>query len=479
MPAAAPTSTTDADAPAARTRAAPAETDGLPSPRLWWAAAAVWLAIAMTVLDSSIANVALPTIARDFGARPAESVWIINAYQLAIVVSLLPLAALGEIVGYRTVYRAGLGLFTLASLICATSHSLVELTAARTLQGFGAAGVMSVNGALLRFIYPQARLGQGIGLNAMVVSASSAIGPTVAAAILAVGPWPWLFAVNIPIGLAALAVGWRALPENPLSGRGFDWIAGVMNALTFGLVITGVDVLTRTRARLLGALEIVTGLGVGALLVMRELGRRRPLVPVDLLADRLFALSVATSVVSFAAQMAAFVALPFQFENTLGFSQVETGLLLTPWPAAVGLTAPLAGWLSDRMSTAVLCAVGLAIFSLGLAALALTPPGAGHFGIGWRMAVCGFGFGFFQSPNNRLMLSSAPRERAGAAGGMLATARLTGQTLGAVVTAILLHFFAGRGEALSLWAASAFALAAAGVSLSRMTGGPVIRPSRA
>src|SRR5581483_5075288 len=195
--------------------------DGLPTPRRWWAASAVWLAIAMCVLDSAIANVALPTIARDFGANPSESIWIVNAYQLAIVVSLLPLAAAGEIVGYRTIYRAGLAVFTVASLSCALSHSLAELTAARTLQGFGAAGVMSVNGALVRFIYPQARLGSGIGFNAMVVSASSAIGPTVASAILALGPWQWLFGVNIPIGVAALAVGWRTLPTHPLSERRF------------------------------------------------------------------------------------------------------------------------------------------------------------------------------------------------------------------------------------------------------------------
>ncbi|HUZ11599.1 MAG TPA: MFS transporter [Caulobacteraceae bacterium] len=447
--------------------------DGLPPPRRWQAAVAVWLAISMTVLDSAIANVALPTIARDFGALPADSIWIINAYQLAIVVSLLPLAALGEKIGYRTIYRGGLALFIAASLMCTLSHSLPMLTAARTVQGLGAAGVMSVNGALVRFIYPQASLGRGVGLNAMVVSASSAVGPTVAAAILAVGPWPWLFAINIPIGLAALAVGWTSLPLNPLSGRRFDWVSAGLNALTFGLVITGIDVLTRTRARLLGALETLGGLVIGALLVLRELGRPRPLVPVDLMADRLFALSVATSVASFTAQMLAFVALPFHFENSLHFSQVETGLLLTPWPAAVGVTAPLAGWLSDKLSTAVLCAVGLAIFSGGLVAMAMLPGAPTAIDIGWRMALCGVGFGLFQSPNNRMMLSSAPRERAGAAGGMLATARLTGQTFGAVITAVMLYLFGDRGEVIGLWTAAGFALAAAAVSLSRGAGAGV------
>jgi MFS transporter, DHA2 family, multidrug resistance protein len=441
--------------------------DGLPSPQLWYAAISVWLAIAMTVLDSAIANVALPTIAREFGAAPAESIWIVNAYQLAIVTTLLPLASLGEIVGYRRIYRAGLILFTIASLLCALSQTMAMLTAARVIQGLGAAGVMSVNGALVRYIYPHSKLGQGIGFNAMVVSASAAVGPTVAAGILAVGPWQWLFGINIPIGLVALAICWKTLPTNPLSERRFDWISAVLNALTFGLVISGVDVLTRTRARLLGALETLAGVAIGTLLVLREVSRPRPLVPLDLLRDRLFALSVATSVVSFAAQMLAFVALPFHFENTLGFSQVKTGLLLTPWPLAVGLLAPLAGHLADRMSTAILCAIGLAIFFAGLAALATLPAGPSVIDISWRMAMCGVGFGLFQSPNNRMMLTSAPRERAGAAGGMLGTARLTGQTIGAVMTAIFLHAFGDKGEVIGLGVASAFAALAAIVSLSR------------
>jgi DHA2 family multidrug resistance protein-like MFS transporter len=446
------------------------EPDGLSGAPLYWAVLSVAMAIMMTVLDSSIANVALPAIAKDFGAAPAESIWIVNAYQLAIVISLLPLASLGEMIGYRRIYQGGLAVFTLASLACAVSHDLVTLSAARTLQGFGAAGVMSVNGALVRFIYPHRLLGRGIGVNAMVVSAASAIGPSVASAILAVAPWPWLFAINIPIGVAALVLARASLPSNPLAERKFDWISAVLNAATFGLVITAVDVLTRTRAKLLGAAELVAGLAVGTLLVLREWPRPRPLVPLDLLRNRTFALSIATSIASFAAQMLAFVSLPFHFENALGRSQVETGLLMTPWPATLAVIAPLSGWLADRVSTAVLCGVGLAIFSGGLAALAVMPADAASLDIGWRMAVCGLGFGLFQAPNNRMMLTSAPRERAGAAGGMLATARLTGQTTGAVLTATFLGLMGGGGEVASLATASVFALVAAGFSLLRLGG---------
>ncbi len=451
------------------TPAAPA--DGLAAGKRAWAVASVALALFMTVLDSSIANVALPVIARDFGAPPAESIWIVNAYQLAIVTTLLPLAAIGEKIGFKTVYLGGLGLFTLASLACALSHSLGILAAARGLQGLGAAGVMSVNGGLIRFIWPTRLLGRGVGLNAMVISVSAAVGPSVASAVLAVGSWPWLFAVNIPVGLAALALAARALPANPLSGRPFDVISAGLNAATFGLVIFGVDVVTRSRAKILGLLELAGGLALGAILLRRERRRDRPLVPLDLLRNRIFALSIATSVGAFAAQLLAFVSLPFRFENTLHYDQVATGLLMTPWPVAVGVCAPLSGWLSDRLSSAVLCAAGLLILAVGLGALALLSASPTPFDIGWRMAVCGAGFGIFQAPNNRMMLSAAPRDRAGAAGGMLGTARLTGQTAGAVMTAVFLHLFASRGEIVCLEVAAGLSLVAAGFSLARASGG--------
>ena len=153
------------------------------------------------MLDGAIANVALPTIARDLDASPASSIWVVNAYQLAVTISLLPLASLGDIYGYRRVYQYGLIVFTVASLGCALSDSLLTLTIARIVQGFGAAGIMSVNGALVRFIYPRRWLGRGVGLNATIGSIASAVGPTVAAGILSVAPWPWLFAVNVPIGV--------------------------------------------------------------------------------------------------------------------------------------------------------------------------------------------------------------------------------------------------------------------------------------
>lgn len=462
----------DLDTDAHRPADAP---DGLPVPRRYWSVAAIWLAMTMSVLDGAIANVALPTIAQDLGATAASSIWIVNAYQLAITVTLLPLAALGDRLGYRRVYMAGLVVFTLGSLGCALSNTLSELTAARVLQGLGAGGIMSINSALVRFTYPKRLLGQGIGLNALVISVAAAVGPTVAATILARATWEWLFAINVPIGLLTILIASRSLPRTVGSSRPFDWISAILNALAFGFLILGAESLAR-EGLAAGLWKLAVGAVAAVALARRELTREAPLVPFDLMRIPIFGLSIATSVVSFTAQMMAFVGLPFYFQQVLGRSAVETGLLMTPWPIAVGIAAPLAGRLADRYRAGLLGGIGLTLFAAGLGALSLLQPGATDIDIAWRMALCGLGFGFFQSPNNRAMVTSAPMHRSGAAGGALATARLLGQTAGAVTTAVFFHVAGTHATTSALATAAVLALLAAGVSLSRLKLAPRPRP---
>jgi MFS transporter, DHA2 family, multidrug resistance protein len=447
------------------------DTDGLPQPQRYWAIAVVALGITMAVLDSAIANVALPTIAKDLNAAPADSIWVVNAYQLVITILMLPLASLGEVVGYRRVYRVGLVVFTLASLGCALSDSLFMLSAARVVQGVGAAAMLSVNSALVRFIYPSRLLGRGIGINAFVVAVSAAVGPTVAAGILSIASWPWLFAVNVPIGITTLAAA-RMLPRTPRSGRHFDMPSALLNALFFGLLIIAIDSLGHGGQLLYAALALAGAALSGVALVIRQLPQTSPLLPVDLLRIPVFALSIATSVCSFAAQMLAYVSIPFYFQDLLGRSDVATGLLMTPWPLATAVLAPIAGRLADRHSAGVLGALGLVIFAAGLSSLALLPAAPGDADIIWRMALCGAGFGLFQSPNNRAIITSAPRERSGGASGMLGTARLLGQTIGAALVALMFSLAGGRATVWSLGLAAGIALLAAAVSCTRMIDSP-------
>jgi MFS transporter, DHA2 family, multidrug resistance protein len=441
--------------------------DGLPLPRRYWSAAAIWLALSMAVLDGAIANVALPTIAADLGASPATSVWIVNAYQLTITILLLPLAALGDRLGYRRIYIPGLALFTAGSLGCALAHSLEGLIAARVFQGIGAGCIMSMNAALVRATYPAKMLGRGIGYNALVLSMSAAVGPTLAALILSVGKWPWLFLINLPIGIAAIIVGIKSLQHASGHGHPFDWVAAILSGAMMGCTVFGAETLARDN-ELVGILLIVAGIGAGVFLVKREWGDPAPLFPIDLLKNRIFGMSIATSTVSFAAQMLAFVTLPFLFQSVMGRSAFETGLLMTPWPLALGAIAPIAGRLADRVRAGLLGGIGLTIFAIGLFALSRLGTDANTVDIAWRMALCGIGFGLFQSPNNRTIVGSAPRNRSGAAGGMLATARLLGQTTGAVVVGAAFHLSGVRVGPSLLAASAVAALIAAALSLLRL-----------
>jgi DHA2 family multidrug resistance protein-like MFS transporter len=443
--------------------------DGLPLPHRHWSILTIALGLIMAVVDGAIANVALPTIAQALHASPAFSIWIVNGYQLAITISLLPLASLGEIIGYRRVYLAGLALFTLASVFCALSHTLLQLTVARILQGFGAAGIMSVNAALVRFTYPRDLLGRGIGLNAIVVATSAAIGPTIAAGILAVGSWPYLFAINIPIGLAALVLGARFLPHSPPARHTFDWQGAGLSAITFGFGIAAIDSLGHGEALFVCFVEFAVAAAACTLLLYRQTHTASPLLPVDLLRIPVFALSIATSISSFCGQMLAFTALPFYLQSRFGYSAVKMGLLITPWPIAVAFTAPIAGRLVERYPAGLLGGIGLLLFAAGLGTLAVLPADPTTLDVIWRMALAGAGFGLFQTPNNRTMIAAAPRERSGGASGMLGTARLLGQTTGAALVALFLARFPADGTQVSLLAGVGFALLGAALSMMRLS----------
>ncbi len=438
--------------------------DGLVGAARMWAAFTIGIGLMMAIMDGAIANLALPTIARELSVSPASSIWVVNAYQLAVTMTLLPLAALGEIIGYKRVYLVGVVVFTLASLGCAMSDNLVELTSARIIQGLGAAGTMSVNSALVRFIYPRRLLGRGFGVNVMVGSASSALGPSVAAAILSVAGWQWLFAVNVPIGILLLITGSRTLPRTPLASHKFDVLGAVLNALAFGLFISGLDEIGHGGNRLVAGLEIIGAVVAGWGLVRRSLEMSNPLLPMDLLRRPVFALSVAAATFSFAAQAMAFVSLPFYFQNRLGLTPGVTGLLMTPWPVTVIVVALVAGQLSDRFSASRMGAIGQRVFACGLVSLALLPNEPALWDIAWRMSLCGVGFGLFNSPNNRVMIASAPAARSGGASGMQATSRLMGQTTGTAMVALLFSFLPVHGYTAALVLAVGCALVSCAAS---------------
>jgi DHA2 family multidrug resistance protein-like MFS transporter len=430
------------------------------------------MGVVLAGLDSAIANIALPTIARDLAATDAATIWVVNSYQLAVTVCLLPAAALGEIWGLKRIYGLGLVVFTIASLACALSSTLPLLVASRLLQGVGGACMAALGGALVRTIYPRALLGRGFAAVALSVALSAALGPTLAALILSVAHWPWLFLVNVPVGLLAIPLFIKVAPAGEPRVRRFDWIGTLLNAATFGLIVTGVDGLGGS-ARGLALAELAAGLVFGALLFQQQSRQPSPMLPLDLLRIRLFALSMGTSVCSYAAQILAYVSLPFLFQAVMHRSAVATGLLVTPWPLLVAFAAPVAGRLSDRYPAAILGSIGLAILATGLLLLATMPATPADWDVVWRMAICGVGFGFYQTPNNITLMTAGPPSRNSAASAMVAVARTVGWSLGSAIVALI---FGLRGDVAAgecLYVATGFAAVGAVVSVSRTGARPV------
>jgi MFS transporter, DHA2 family, multidrug resistance protein len=203
----------------------------------------------------------------------------------------------------------------------------------------------------------------------------------------------------------------------------------------------------------------------------RESERTAPILAIDLFRIPLFSLSAATSLCSFLIQGLVFVALPFLFQSVMGFSQVEAGLLITPWPATLALMTLIAAPLADRLAPGLLGGIGLVLLACGLILLALLPVDAGIFDIAWRLVLCGVGFGFFQSPNMLALMSSAPSHRSGGASGILAASRLFGQSIGAAIVAICLTLASIEGVTLAIWIAAAVALLGSIFSLLRLLPG--------
>jgi DHA2 family multidrug resistance protein-like MFS transporter len=447
--------------------------EGLPGPLRRGAVAVTLTGTAMGVIDATITNVGLPTIARSFHATAADAIWVVNAYQLTTASCIVALAALGDLIGYRRVYWWGLVAFTIASVACALAPSLALLVAFRVIQGLAAGAIMSVGPALNRAIFPSRLLGTALGLVALSVATASTAGPLVGGLILAVLDWPWLFAINLPIGLIAIFVGYRTLPRTTGRGGRFDVPGAVLAGLAMGCFVVGMDGLGKHTPPWLVGVFLAVSLVAGGVFVLRQRTISYPLLPPGMFASSRFSLAAITSVCSFVAQGLVFVSVPFLLQDIYGYTPLVSGLLFIPWPLTIMLAAPTAGHLSDRISPRILSTIGLVLLACGLATLANLGPAPTIPDILWRAALCGLGFGFFQAPNNRELLGNVPRSLSGAASGVLASARTFGQSMGAALTAIILAASAvGHPIALSqvhaaLWLAGGAAAGAALISALR------------
>jgi len=414
--------------------------------------ALVWTGLFMTTLDASIVNIGLPTIARAFGSPLSGTIeWVIIGYLVVAAGLLLTVGRVSDMVGRTPIWMVGLGLFTLASVLCGAAPSVQLLILARLLQGVGAALVLATGTAMLTGAVPPNQHGRALGLGALAIALGTSVGPTLGGLITEHLSWRWIFYVNVPIGLVALTAAYRFLPRGTGRGRGrFD----PLGALLLGVGVAGLTLGLSFggewgwgSAGLLGTLAIAVAALTGALVVERQVAD--PIIDLTLFRNRVFSSGIASMTLSMLALFSVGFLLPFYFEELRGFSTAHSGWLLTPMPLALAVVAPIAGAASDRLGSRLIAPLGLAINAVALSLLAQLDATSSTRDIAWRLALAGIGQGLFQAPNTRAVMDAASATEQGAASGILATARITGQAFSVAVSgAVFLGLGGSAGAAL-------------------------------
>ena len=438
----------------------PPDHAGLPGTRRWHAVCSLTLGTIVTTVGGSIINVALPVLAREFHVTSGVTVLVVTVYQLVLMMTLLPFSALGDRFGHRVVYQLGLVVFVLATLLSFFADSLAMLVLVRAVQAAGAAGVTSVSSAMIREIYPARQLGRGLGFNTVMAASFAALAPSVGGAILAVAPWPWLFATLVPFGAVSIVFGRHALPDPVIHQTTFDMRGALLCALTFGLVVIGLESGMHGSTPVLSWAMFAVGLGVGVVFCRREMRQERPMLPVDLLRHAAIALPAIGMFTAYVGWMIITVSLPFRLQQDYHYSPASAGAVLAIWPLVSMVVAPTAGMLSDRFPAAALGMFGMIVAIAGLIALAFLPGVPTRFDFSWRIMLCASGFSLFMSPNARQIIAAAPRSRMAAAGALATTTRGAAQTLGATIAGAVLAMGLGNGRTSCVLSAGLAGLAA-------------------
>jgi EmrB/QacA subfamily drug resistance transporter len=409
-----------------------------------WVLALTSVASLMVALDALVVTTALSTIRVDLGASIEQLEWTVNAYNLSFAVLLMTAAAIGDRFGRRRMFAGGLGLFVAASAACALAPDVGWLIAARAVQGVGAAMIMPVALALLSANYPPELRGKAMGVFAGITGLAVLGGPVVGGAIAQGSSWEWIFWLNVPIGLAAIPLVVRRIPES-YGRRARPDVAGL--ALVTGAALGIVWGLVRGNAAGWGSFEVVGALAAGAVLalafVARELRAPEPMLPMGFFRSRAFAAGNA-SVFFLTASLFGAVFFIAQFlQTSLGFGPLGAGLRLLPWTATLFIVAPIAGSLVNRVGERPLIAGGLLLQAIGMAWIGLiASPGLDYVDMVPALVVAGTGVSMAIPATQNVVMSALPASEAGKASGTYNMLRQLGGVFG---VALVVAVFAGAG----------------------------------
>ena len=403
----------------------------------------------LSSLGTSIANVALPTLAHAFGASFQQVQWIVLAYLLAITILIVGVGRLGDIIGRRRLLLAGLLVFTAASVLCGIAPTLWLLIAARAAQGLGAAVMMALAMALVGETVPKARTGRVMGLLGTMSAIGTALGPTLGGVLISSLDWRAIFLVNVPLGILAFLLAYHHLPAGsarPKAGRaGFDGVGAVLLALTLAGYALAMTLGRGSFGQLNMALLAAAGLGVG-LFVLVEAKTVSPLIRLEMFRDPVLSVCLATSVLVLTVAMATLVVGPFYLSQALGLDPAAVGLVMSTGPIFAALTGVPAGRIVDRFGAQFVGIVGLIAMAAGSLALSVLPAAFGIAGYVAALAILTPGYQLFQTANNTTVMTDVDPNQRGLVSGLLNLSRNLGGITGASVMGAVFALASGTAD---------------------------------
>ena len=411
--------------------------------------AALALGAYLAALDNSIVNAILPVVAAAFGTDLTAIEWAVTVYLLVQSAIMLAVGRFGDMWGHRNVYLLGMGVFVVASAVCGLATSTQFLVVGRAIQAIGASMIFANLAAILTEVFPPEQRGRAVGIQATIVYAGLATGGPLGGFLTGFFGWPSVFLVNVPLGLIALALGWRVAPSDAPAGRRdrFDVVGATIYVLGLGLLLLGLNqghAWGWASAPIVGCLLL--GLGLLAAWIAIELRVASPMIDLRLFQQRTFSAPVVSALLNYLAVSAGFL-LPFALIQGRGLTPAQTGLILTCQPIVMAVTASISGTLSDKVGSRTPATAGMLVIALGFFLLsrmdAATPIGL----VAVMLMVTGLGIGLFTSPNSSAILGAVPPQRRGVANGVLGTARTLGMVLGVGIAGAVYASVLGHADA--------------------------------
>ena len=416
--------------------------------RKWIILIAIGMGAFLATIDGGIVNIGLNTLVREFDKPLVVIEWVVLAYMLTVSSLMLSIGRLGDMLGKKTLYLAGMIIFTIGSVLCGLSPTIFWLIAFRVLQAIGASILMALGTAMVTEAFPSNERGKALGIFGTLVSIGIITGPTIGGIILESLPWHWLFFVNIPVGVIGVFLVARFVPASRSGNRQrFDFPGSItlffsLCSLLFALsMIQGTGFNNPLTFVLLGVFIVTL-----AVFINFEIRTREPMIDLSMFKNRLFSVNLITGFLTFIVTAGTMIILPLYLQNVLQFGPRQSGLMLAITPVMVAFTAPAAGSLSDRYGSRLITSIGLGMILLGYSLVSTLSVDTSVIGYLVRFIPVGIGIGLFQAPNNSAVMGSSPRERSGVASSLLSLTRTIGQTTG---IALLGAFWERRVAALA------------------------------